>query len=193
MANLHFHYGVMGSSKSAKLIIEAYNFRKNGNQVEVIKPAFDKRFAQSEVISRAGDLRVPAVAMNNLDDYNIAQDTDVLLVDEVQFFSPKDIDKLVKIADIQGKLVMCYGLMVDSNQSIFPASQRLVEVGAKLHRLESNCQIAGCMHLATHHLRFDANGKVIRKGEQFALGDSNYKSVCRQHFNQFYNREYGAQ
>jgi thymidine kinase len=38
MANLHFHYGVMSSSKSAALIITAYNFTLNKNQVEVIKP-----------------------------------------------------------------------------------------------------------------------------------------------------------
>ena len=186
MANLHFHYGVMGSSKSAKLIIEAYNFRKNGIAVEVIKPSFDTRFSESQIKSRAGDLCVNAVAIPNLDNYQIKPDTRVLLVDEVQFFTPADIDHMVEIADTQNKLVMCYGLMVDSNEKMFPASQRLVEVGAKLHRLESNCQINGCMHLATHHLRFDSHGRVIRAGEQFALGDSNYKSVCRTHFNQMY-------
>ena len=186
MANLHFHYGVMGSSKSAKLIIEAYNFRQKGTNIEIIKPAFDNRFGTSQIKSRAGDLSVDAIALPNLNNYNINPNTAVLLVDEVQFFSPDDIDKLVQIADIQNKIVMCYGLMVDSNENIFPASQRLVEVGAKLHRLESSCQIPGCMRLATHHLRFDANGRVVRAGEQFALGDSNYKSVCRGHFNEMY-------
>lgn len=187
MANLHFHYGVMGSSKSAKLIIEAYNFRQKGTEIEIIKPAFDNRFGASQIKSRAGDLSVDAVALPDLHDYNIKPNTAVLLVDEVQFFSPSDVDKLVKIADEKNKIVMCYGLMVDSNEQMFPASKRLVEVGAKLHRLESSCQIPGCMCLATHHLRFDSFGRVIRAGEQFALGDSNYKSVCRRHYNRFYN------
>jgi len=186
MANLHFHYGVMGSSKSAKLIIEAYNFRKKGTNIEIIKPAFDNRFSATQIKSRAGDLAVDANALPNLNNYNIKSDTAVLLVDEVQFFSPTDIDKLVEIADMQDKIVMCYGLMVDSNEQLFPASKRLIEVGAKLHRLESSCEIPGCMRLATHHLRFDASGRVIRAGEQFALGDSNYKSVCRRHFNEMY-------
>ena len=187
VANLHFHYGVMGSSKSAKLIIEAYNFRQKETNIEIIKPAFDNRFSASQIKSRAGNLSVDAVALPNLNNYNIKPDTAVLLVDEVQFFSTDDIDKLVQIADVQNKIVMCYGLMVDSNEQLFPASKRLIEVGAKLHRLESSCQIPGCMRLATHHLRFDANGRVIRAGEQFALGDSNYKSVCRQHYNQMYH------
>lgn len=186
MANLHFHYGVMSSSKSAALIINAYNFNKNNNRVEVIKPAFDNRFAAQKIVSRIG-LEYNAMAMPNLETYTPHPDTHVVLVDEVQFFSESDINKLVHIADQQNKIVMCYGLMVDSNEQIFPASRRLIEVGAKLHRMDSTCQINGCMKLATHHLRFDASGHVIRAGDQFALGDSNYKSVCRAHYNELYH------
>ena len=186
MANLHFHYGVMSSSKSAALIINAHNFTKNGTQTEVIKPSFDTRFGKQKIVSRIG-LEWDALTMPNLQTYTPAPETRVVLVDEVQFFSPSDIDKLVHIADTQGKIVMCYGLMTDSNEKIFPASQRLIEVGAKLHRMESNCQINGCMKMATHHLRFDAKGNVIRAGDQFALGDSNYKSVCRHHYNELYH------
>ena len=186
MANLHFHYGVMSSSKSAALIINAHNFTKNGTKTEVIKPSFDTRFGKQKIVSRIG-LEWDAMAMPNLQTYTPAPETRVVLVDEVQFFSPSDIDKLVHIADTQGKIVMCYGLMTDSNEKIFPASQRLIEVGAKLHRMESNCQINGCMKMATHHLRFDAQGNVIHAGDQFALGDSNYKSVCRHHYNELYH------
>ena len=189
MANLHFHYGVMSSSKSAALVINAHNFTQNQNQTEVIKPSFDNRFADDKIVSRIG-LSWDAHSMPNLQNYTPGPDTKLILVDEVQFFSPSDIDKLVKIADEQNKIVMCYGLMVDSNERMFPASQRLIEVGAKLHRMESPCQINGCMKLATHHLRFDADGKVIRAGDQFALGDSNYKSVCRHHFNQMYHEKH---
>lgn len=186
MANLHFHYGVMSSSKSAALIINAYNFRRNGTTVEIIKPSFDSRFGTEKIVSRIG-LECEANAMPSLEKYTINPNTNVILVDEVQFFSESDIDKLVNIADQHNKIVMCYGLMVDSNEKIFPASRRLIEVGAKLHRMDSNCQINGCMKLATHHLRFDSTGRVIRAGDQFALGDSNYKSVCRAHYNEIYH------
>ncbi len=185
MANLHFHYGVMSSSKSAALIMNAYNFTQNGNKVEVIKPSFDTRFSTQKINSRLG-LSWEATALQNLEKYAPTPETKVILVDEVQFFSESDIDKLVHIADQQNKIVMCYGLMVDSNEKIFPASRRLIEVGAKLHRMESNCQITGCMKMATHHLRFDKNGRVIHAGDQFVLGDSNYKSVCREHYNELY-------
>ena len=186
MANLHFHYGVMSSSKSATLIINNYNFSRSSNQTEVIKPAYDNRFGVQQIVSRIG-LSCDALALNDLNSYTPSPNTKVILVDEVQFFSPSDIDKLVQIADNQNKIVMCYGLMVDSNEQIFPASRRLIEVGAKLHRMDSPCQIQGCMKLATHHLRFDSSGRVIHSGDQFALGDSNYKSVCRAHYNELYH------
>ncbi len=187
MANLHFHYGAMGSSKSAQLIITAYNFRRNGTAVQVLKPKYDTRDASDKIVSRIG-ISVPAIALSDLSGFTPDADTKIVLVDEVQFFSPTDIDKLVHIADDDNKIVMCYGLMVDSNQELFPASKRLIEVGAKLHHMESSCQISGCTKLATHHLRFDSAGNVIHAGEQFALGDDNYKSVCRKHFNEYYNK-----
>ena len=98
MANLHFHYGVMNSSKSAALIMKAYNISKSGNAVEVIKPSFDKRYSVQEIVSRIG-LTWNASAMPNLDTYMPRMATKVILVDEVQFFAPSDIDKLVQIAD----------------------------------------------------------------------------------------------
>ena len=38
MAKLHFHYGTMGSSKSAQLIINSYNLNSQGKKTEMIKP-----------------------------------------------------------------------------------------------------------------------------------------------------------
>ena len=130
MASLHFHYGTMGSSKSAQLIINAYNQNKNGNKTEIIKPKIDNRFSENMVNSRIG-ISAPATVLDNLNTYAPAPGTKMILVDEVQFFRPSDIDKLVHIADNAPIIVMCYGLMVDSNECIFPAARRLIEVGAK--------------------------------------------------------------
>jgi len=186
MAKLHFHYGTMGSSKSAQLIINGYNLNGQGKNTQIIKPKIDNRFSENRVNSRVG-ISADALVLDSLRDFVPAADTKMLLVDEIQFFAPSDIDILVRIADNTPIIVMCYGLMVDSNEQIFPASRRLVEVGAKLHRMESMCQMPDCMHLATHHLRFDAAGNVVRAGEQICVGDTNFKSVCRQHYNQLYH------
>lgn len=186
MAKLHFHYGTMGSSKSAQLIMNSYNLNNQGKTTEIIKPKIDNRFSESKVVSRVG-ISADAIVLDSIQGYIPKADTKMLLVDEIQFFSPADVDALVRIADNTPVIVMCYGLMVDSNEEIFPASRRLIEVGAKLHHMESMCQIPNCMHLASHHLRFDSNGNVVRAGAQIEIGDSNFKSVCRQHYNQFYH------
>lgn len=184
MANLHFHYGVMGAAKTANLLTTAFNLQQTGKRVEIIKPQRDNRFSDNEIVSRVG-LRMPAVSLKNLDSYVPKPDTQFILIDEIQFFNPTDIDKLSRIANYSKAIIMCYGLMTDSNEHLFPASQRLVEVGAKLHLIESNCQIDGCMNLATHNARFDENGRIITDGPQIAVGADQYKSVCRMHFERF--------
>lgn len=188
MSNLHFHYGTMGTSKSADLIMNAFNFRKNKVNVECIKPAFDNRFSENEIKSRVG-ISTPAISIPSLKDYKPKKETKVILIDEIQFFKPEDIDILVRIADTQNIIVMCYGLLVDYNEQMFPTSKRLIEVGAKLHQLKSNCQIEGCMNLSDHHLLFDSKGNVVKGGTGIQLGDTIYKSVCRKHFNEFYYKK----
>lgn len=188
MASLHFHYGTMSSGKSGRIIDTAFSLNQTKKKVEVVKPAFDTRDSKTAVVSRTGR-STPALALKTLADYKPSAGTKFVLVDEVQFFTPSDIDALVHIADSSNVIVMCYGLMVDSNEHIFPASRRLIEVGAKLHQMETTCQINGCMKLATHHLRYDKSGrgkKVVHDGQQCAVGDDEYKSVCRHHYYKYY-------
>ena len=190
MSQIHFYYGVMGSGKSNHLIGNAFSLKNLSKMnVVVIKPAFDSRFAKDKVVSRNGE-EIAALALPYLNDYMPAKKTDYLFVDEVQFFSPADIDRLVSIAEARPKIkIICYGLMVDSNEKLFPATQRLIEIGAALHNIPTACHMPRCGRPATHHLRLDANGYVVRAGKQFVLGNadsSNYISVCRHHFNEMY-------
>ena len=142
------------------------------------------------VIYRQGDYdskfyRIPAIITAK--DGSLVIFTDKRKENEVDL--PEDIDILVNIADTQNIIVMCYGLLVDYNEQMFPTSKRLIEVGAKLHQLKSNCQIEGCMNLSDHHLLFDSKGNVVKGGTGIQLGDTIYKSVCRKHFNEFYYKK----
>lgn len=74
MANLHFHYGTMGCSKSAQLVINAYNQNKNGNKTEIIKPKTDNRFSANMVNSRIG-ISAPATVLSTLCNWTPAPDT----------------------------------------------------------------------------------------------------------------------
>lgn len=181
MAKIHFYYGVMSASKSAMLGINAFNFNRTGNKWEAIKPATDNRDSATHIVSRIG-VKTPAVALKNLDNYTPKPDTQFLLIDEVQFFSVQDIDKLVKIADASNITIFCYGLKVDSNGVLFPTSAKLMCVADELHCMETVCEMPGCSEMASYHLRFDAKGNVVRDGNRVEIGASQYKSVCRKHF-----------
>ena len=185
MAKLHFYYGVMASSKSALLCINAYNLNRTGNKYEVLKPSTDNRDSATEIVSRVG-LHTAARALPNLKDYKPKRGTQFILIDEVQFFSPSDIDKLFQIADNSKITIFCYGLVVDSNGNMFPASERLFAMNAERHEIETVCEMPGCVNSATHHLRFTEKGDIVRGGSQVEVGASQYKSVCRQHFRKLY-------
>ena len=186
MAKLHFYYGVMSASKSAMLGINAFNFSRTGNKWEAIKPATDNRDSQTDIVSRVG-IKTNAHALQNLDDYKPKTGTQFILIDEVQFFSPRDIDKLVEIADTTKITIFCYGLKVDSNGNLFPASAKLLAEADELHPMETVCEIPHCSLMASHHIRFDEKGNVIRGGNQVEVGASQYKSVCRKHFYTLYD------
>lgn len=191
MANLHFFYGTMGAAKSTKLIQDRYNFIQKNMNVLVIKPTVD-RDNEEKVKARIG-LECPAEIHEHIDWIDVLQRNviyDVIMVDEVQFYKPKDIDNLVKLADTYNKLVFCYGLKVDVNENLFPASAHLIAVGAKLHELTCSCQNPNCQRLATHHLRFNKDGKVIRNGESVVVDNGSviYKSVCRQCYDRAMNK-----
>ena len=185
MAKIHFYYGVMSSSKSAMLGINAFNFNRTGNKWEAIKPTTDNRDSDTNIVSRVG-IQTPAKALKNLDNYKLKKGTQFLLVDEVQFFSPNDIDKLVQSADASNITIFCYGLKVDSNGDLFPSSAKLIAVADELHCMETVCEMPRCKEMASHHIRFDANGNVVRHGNQVEVGASQYKSVCRKHFYKMY-------
>lgn len=185
MAKIHFYCGVMSSSKSAILGINAFNFNRTGNKWEAIKPETDNRDSATKIVSRVG-ISTPATALKNLDTYKPKKGTQFLLVDEVQFFSPSDIDKLVQIANTSNITIFCYGLKVDSNGDLFPASAKLISVADEFHVMETVCEMPRCREMASHHLRFDASGNVVRHGNQVEVGASQYKSVCRKHFYKMY-------
>ena len=188
MAKLHFFYGVMASSKSALLGINAYNLTRQGKQWEAIKPAIDNRDSDTNIVSRTG-IVTKARALKNLNSYKPKEGTDFLLIDEVQFFTPQDIDKLHHIAKDQDVTVFCYGLLLDSNGKRFPASDWLYKICNEKHRVEAVCEMPGCKKLATHHLRFDKNNNVVCGGDQVEVGANQYKSVCAAHWRAIYHKE----
>ena len=198
MAKLYFKYGAMKSGKTTDIIKTYYNYKEKGMNVLIMKPGDDKK-AGSNIQSRSGaELNADYVVPLNIDVYQlityhlIDNNVDVIIVDEAQFLTPKQVDELSEIVDQFDIPVLCYGLRADAFSNMFPGSQRLFEISDKIEELKAICK---CGKKATFNLRLNKiDGELIPvfEGEQVSIDgiDAEYDSVCRPCYKKL-RREYG--
>lgn len=186
MAKLVFHYGVMSAGKSQALLQANHHYQSQGRGTLILKPTVDERDGADFVVSRLG-IRAPSTPVTSEDNLrDIVEATmaeqnnlSIVLVDEAQFFSPRQIRQLTDVADELNIPVLAYGLRNDSFGDLFPGSRTLFEMADELKELD---QICFCGRKARMNLRFDNNGFVVREGSSIHIGDDEYKSVCRLHW-----------
>ena len=178
MAKLYFKYGAMGSSKTAQALITKYNYEENDMRVWLIKPATDNRDGASVVKSRIG-LMAEAEAMSPDADLFVLfpqRNSDVVIVDECQFFPPEQIDQLRRIVDELDIPVLCFGLRSDFQTKLFPGSRRLFELADSIQEIKTICD---CGSKATVNARIDGEGYVVTEGAQVVLGGNDcYIAMC---------------
>ena len=179
MAKLYFKYGAMGSSKSAQALITQFNYEELGMSVWLIKPSVDTRDGADIIRSRIGlERRAQVITpeQNILDEYRKAGRFDVIISDEAQFFTPKQIDQLRTIVDEDDIPVLCFGLRTDFLTHFFPGAQRLMELSDSITEIKTVC---ACGRKATVNARIDGNGNIITEGSQIFLGgNDSYIAMC---------------
>ena len=181
MAKLYFRYGVMGSSKSANALMVRYNYEERGQRALMVKPAFDQREGESVVNSRIG-LNYACVWFEELEKMSAAdiRAFQCVIVDEAQFLSHAQVDYLTEIVDDMNVPVICYGLRADFSGRLFPGSEALLACADIIEEVKTICW---CGRKATCNARFDANGVVLKEGEQVVLGANDcYIGLCRRHW-----------
>lgn len=108
MAKLYFKYGAMKSGKTTEIIKTYYNYIdpfKGNKKVLIMKPGDDKK-AGAKIQSRSGaELNTDYVVPSNVDVYGLIayhllnNNVDVIIVDEAQFLTPKQVDELSDVVD----------------------------------------------------------------------------------------------
>lgn len=181
MSKLYFKYGTMGSSKTANALMTRFNYKEQGYNVLLIKPSIDNRFenGESQVISRVGLSAECTKFTPNEDLYNLyktldsVRKIDVIIVDECQFLSKKQVEELKQITrDIP---VLCYGLKTNFKTELFEGSKRLLELADSIEEIKSVCK---CGAKATINARI-VNGKVTTSGAEIQIGaEESYQSMC---------------
>lgn len=185
MAKLYFRYGTVGSAKTLNLLAVAHNYRQQGKEVLLVKPALDTRFGIGNIKTRAG-LELPADALAPEDGPIPLPALDgiaCILVDEAQFLHPSAVDQLrhitysaVSPAAPHGLPVICYGLRADFRQQLFPAAERLLALADSIEEIKTTC--AYCNRKAVFNLKL-LNGRPTLEGPSVELGcEEKYLPVC---------------
>ena len=167
MAKLEFRYGAMNSGKSMMLLQVAYNYTENNRNILLIKSEIDTK-GDNFLVSRIGPKRQVDIVLKK-DEPIIQkkyskkiQNTECILVDEVQFLTPKQIEDLWYITKILDIPVICFGLKSDFQTNSFPGSKRLLELCDSIKELETICS---CGKKARFNAR-KVNGKYVSQGQQ---------------------------
>lgn len=189
MCKLYYYYGVMGSSKSLRLLATAHDFDEKNIPILVLKPSADTRDGKNIIKSRAGLEREcisigPEInifdVVNEFNDLRETENKKVIkwiLVDECQFLTEEQVDQLSDIVDYLDVNVICYGLRTDFKSKLFPASKRLFELADDIEEVKTSCD---CGERASINARFNNEGKIITEGSQILVGgDDLYHAICR--------------
>ncbi len=183
MADLIFYTGPMGSAKTAQALMTQFQYNERGNHVWLIKPALDTRettlFANGRPVKTLVKSRIGIEAWADVietnDSIDIPDGINLIICDEAQFLTAKQVEELKMIADSSNIQVFCYGLKTDFTSHLFEGSKRLLELASKTVELPVVCD---CGNAAVINARLVDN-KVVTEGEQIDIGgDEKYKAFC---------------
>ena len=188
MAELTFTYGTMAAGKSTLALQLCWQLRQGRSDVALW--TFGDRSADGMVTSRIG-IEAAAEAIGSGLDLapHVARLLDeginILVIDEVQFASPDQVDALARLVDDHDVDVHAFGLSADFLLTIFPGSARLFAIADWSHELPltSSCW---CGSKGRCNARV-VNGVVAREGDQHVVGDVRegvvrYQVLCRTHY-----------
>ncbi len=188
---LHFSYGVMGSSKSAMLLMQHYNHARLGHYVALIKPSIDTRIDSSTVYSRAGlHAQADIVLYPDQSVYeqlmwlsarNGRNDLPYVFIDEAQFLTEKQVEEIADLA--LNEEIYCFGLKTDFMGNFFPGSAALMRLAEDISEVPGG--LCWCGAKATMNTRIDSAGNVLRTGDQILIDNQQeirYIGLCYRHW-----------
>jgi len=170
--------GCMFAGKTEELIrrIKTLEFAKKN--VLVFKPAIDNRYSNTKVVSHAGSSVESIVVPDarSILDF-VKADTDVIAIDEIQFFD-EDVLLVCDYLAKKGKRVMCAGLDTDFRAEPFGVMPRLITDAEFVTKLTAVCMKCGAPATRTQRL---VNGKPAQFTDPIIMvgAAEAYEARCR--------------
>lgn len=196
-ARLELIVGTMFGGKSTELIRRLKRYEIAGRTVQVFGPSLDTRYGKDCITSHDKIQRAAnyVASAQELEDH-VSPDTQVIGIDEVQFFDSAIIETCEKYAN-NGKIVIAAGLLKEFRDEYFPlkdgkktmsdlmkAADVTIQLTAVCDARNGNGEICGGE--ATRVQRYIDN-QVAPYDSPIVLvgGKDSYAPRCRQHY-QFY-------
>jgi len=144
--------GSMFSGKTEELIRRARRAQIAKQKVQVFKPLLDDRYGVEKLASHNG-VSLDAVAVENPRQVLglVGPDTQVVIIDEVQFFDPVITDVCNALAD-EGKRVIVAGLDTDFRGQPFGPVPLLMAEAEVVDKLQAICVVCGAPGTRTQRL-----------------------------------------
>ncbi|MCE7995910.1 MAG: thymidine kinase [Roseivirga sp.] len=155
--------GCMFSGKTEELIRRLRRASIARQKVEIFKPAIDVRYDEEDVVSHNKTVIRSTPVQFASDIILLCGDSDVVGVDEAQFFDDQIVDVCRKLAN-NGKRVIVAGLDMDSNGNPFGPMPQLLAIAEFVTKLHAICTISGS--LASFSYRLTDSEKTVELGEQ---------------------------
>ncbi|WP_193328918.1 MULTISPECIES: thymidine kinase [Caldanaerobacter] len=170
--------GPMFSGKSEELIRRIRRAQIAKQKVQVFKPAIDDRYSIDKVVSHNGS-SINAISVTKASEILdlLEEDTQVVAIDEIQFFDHSLVDVVREIADM-GKRVICAGLDMDFRGEPFGVTPDIMAIAESVDKLTAIC--VKCGNPATRTQRL-INGKPAKYDDPIILvgAHETYEARCR--------------
>ena len=172
--------GSMFSGKTEEMIRRVRRAQIAKQKVQVFKPAIDTRYEailQVKSHNGLGHDAIPATTSADILN-NVAADTTVVGIDEVQFFDLDVIRVATKLAE-RGVRVIAAGLDMDFRGEPFGPMPQLMAEAEHVDKLHAICVVCGADASRTQRL---IDGRPANYDDPIILvgGSESYEARCRQ-------------
>jgi thymidine kinase len=164
--------GSMFSGKTEELIRRLVRAEIAKQKVQVFKPALDNRYKSDQVSSHSGSYYGATVVQNAAEISTLLEeDTDVVAIDEVQFFD---------WAVAEGRRVILAGLDMDFRGEPFGPMPLLMAQAETVDKLQAICMVCGAPASRTQRL---IDGRPAHYDDPVIMVGASevYEARCREH------------
>ncbi|WP_447641878.1 MULTISPECIES: thymidine kinase [Chitinophagaceae] len=163
--------GSMFSGKTEELIRRLKRVQIANRKVELFKPEVDVRYDATHVVSHNASTMQGIPVNNSQNILLLAQEADVIGIDEAQFFDSEIVNVCQTLAN-KGIRVIVAGLDMDFLGRPFGPMPQLMAIADYVTKLHAIC--VQCGHIASLSFR------KTTENNQFVLGESDkYEPRCR--------------